>query len=665
MVDASLAAAPADHDPRESAFFTANMEAFREHVPQLHVRLAQVQTTHSRLFVDDHGAIDIALGDQRFYGMDAVKFTQLQIDAYVTEPERRFIKRLAFNDLHTLEGRYKGELDAMLEAESAEPTYRRVDVTSHFTVVFGLGLGLHLDPLRTFTGCAELIIVEPNFDNLYHSLFVIDWCALFEQAGQNGCAIHLVLDKDQDSIASHLRMLIRLGNPALIDGVYVYQHYGSSLLTEAHQAFNRDYSFHVLGLGFLEDEMVMMANSVANLKLTTVRVLTSQQLPRSEPVLICGGGPSIDGDLEVIAAQRDRAIVVSMGSGLRTLLAAGIRPHMHVETENHPINSGNVQRIAGEFGLAGITLLGAATVQPSMTKLFDDVILYFRESQCPSVLFGAGSDSMGTSGPTVANAALVTLAHMGFREIYLFGTDMGSRVADNYHSANTYIGLGKSVEWAGSARLPIPANFGGEVVVETILEWSRHGLEIVLKMNPGIHCVNCSDGARIAATIPMLPRVLDLPNAPIDHAEVMGDIRSKMRTFTLELMTRIWHDSEMATASQDIFAVIDTTLASAAELDDPGLNWAYELYDLLDGAKAKSPAVGILLFGSTCLFLGSFWWYDGRIEDAQIRRRFRRTAVRQLQSLYVDLDRRLSVLLTDVERCLAGEIPDVDAKFDL
>ena len=65
---------------------------------------------------------------------------------------------------------------------------------------------------------------------------------------------------------THLRKLIRLGDPALIDGVYVYQHYKSSLLNEAHAAFYREFTLHLLGLGFFEDELIMMANCVANLK---------------------------------------------------------------------------------------------------------------------------------------------------------------------------------------------------------------------------------------------------------------------------------------------------------------------------------------------------------------------------------------------------------------
>jgi hypothetical protein len=75
--------------------------------------------------------------------------------------------------------------------------------------------------------------------------------------------------------------------------------------------------------------------------------------------------------------------------------------------------------------------------------------------------------------------------------------------------------------------------------------------------------------------------------------------------------------------------------------------------------------MSIFLFGTTCLYLGSFWWFDGRIEDANARGRFRRTAIEELRVLYAGMDQRLSVLAADVGRCLAGEISIIDSDFDI
>ncbi len=667
MADTTLAPEAAPHDPRESEFFKANMAAFREHVPHLYARLAQVRDPHSRLFVDDDEGIDIAFGGRRLYGEDAVAFAQRQIDAYFAKPKRRFINELSFSTEDGIEGRYKRALMDAVQREGADLAQQRVDQSSHFTIVFGLGLGLHLEPLIEFTGCAHLIVAEPNFDNLYHSLYIIDWGGLFERAGEAGCAVHLVLEKDQASIAWHLRRVIRLGNPALLDGVYVYQHYGSSVLTEARLSFHRDFGIHVLGLGFFEDELLMTANAVVNLKQPNARVLATTQQPREEPVFICASGPSIDRDLEVIAAQRDRAIVVSSGTAMRTLLANGIRPDIHVETENHPTNAANAAKMAREFGLSGITLLGASTVQPSMLEQFDHVILYCRDQQVPSAVFSDGVELMGSCGPVVANAALVTLLHLGFRNLYLFGVDMGSRDAATYHSADTFVGIGEAEETYSELRLPAAANFGGEAVAESILGWSRLAFENILRLHPNVHCVNCSDGVRIGGAVPMLPRVLELNNPPLDHPQVMADMRDKLPSFSPDLLNRIWTDADLPANSRAIFQRVDELLAAAlaTDGDDPGVTWVYQLYDVLDEVNVRSPATNIFLSGTTCLYIGSFWWFDGRIEDAQARNRFRRTAIEELRGLYAGMGQRLSVLFADVDRSFAGEISLIKSDYDV
>src|SRR3546814_668346 len=95
----------------------------------------------------------------------------------------------------------------------------RRDRASHFTVVFGLGLGLHLHTLAEATACRELIVVEPNLEHLYQSLFAIDWTSLF--ADGSGRIVRFVIERDQDSIAGRIRELVREAGVALLDGTHV------------------------------------------------------------------------------------------------------------------------------------------------------------------------------------------------------------------------------------------------------------------------------------------------------------------------------------------------------------------------------------------------------------------------------------------------------------
>ena len=55
------------------------------------------------------------------------------------------------------------------------------------------------------------------------------------------------------------------------------------------------------------------------------------------PVFIIANGPSLDDSIDVIAANKDRAILISCGSAISALHKVGIKPDIHVETERTKI----------------------------------------------------------------------------------------------------------------------------------------------------------------------------------------------------------------------------------------------------------------------------------------------------------------------------------------
>ena len=71
---------------------------------------------------------------------------------------------------------------------------------SHFMIVLGIGLGLHLAPLVARCGCRSLVLVEPTLENLYHSLHVADWSGLFSEAAARKIEITFVTDREPTTI---------------------------------------------------------------------------------------------------------------------------------------------------------------------------------------------------------------------------------------------------------------------------------------------------------------------------------------------------------------------------------------------------------------------------------------------------------------------------------
>jgi hypothetical protein len=119
--------------------------------------------------------------------------------------------------------------------------------------VFGVGLGLHIEPLIARAAPRVVVMIEPNLELLWHSLHVIDWAKLIDEAAAAGRTLIFLAERDAARIAAQAGNVLRRYNPAQIDGTYFFTHYPSSILAQARDRVRPFMYLVVAGLGFLED----------------------------------------------------------------------------------------------------------------------------------------------------------------------------------------------------------------------------------------------------------------------------------------------------------------------------------------------------------------------------------------------------------------------------
>ena len=487
---------------------------------------------------------------------------------------------------------------------------------------------------------------------------------IFESTDGTPRHVRFVLGNDPASLSLNVTQVVRGLSPALLDGVYIFTHYYSSVLENAKERFQRDFRLCLTGLGYFEDELIMTANAAGNLARCPLALLEGLHPERDEPVLIVGSGPSIDGDMGFLVENAERAVIISIGTGLAGLLAAGIRPDFHVELENTLINERMVRLTDEEFGLHGVTLLGSMTVLPELAARFGDTIMFFRELLTSTMLFGENCGTVSPSGPTVANAALVSAIMMGFRSIYLFGVDMGTRSRSSYHSEGSLYGRGRVADCALDEQMHVaPANFGGEAYAEQVLVWSRSVLEVTLRSHPTVRCYNCSDGVRIAYAIPKVTRVVDLPPQPIDRRAVVDAIRGNLVVYSDERRRRVWDHGERRAEAEAFFAHLCTIIDRAALQPDPGRGWIHELCEAIEHDGPAPVPLWSFLHGSISLMLGTTWWYERRLTSPEAQRRFRRMAMSELRIAIEAMASRLAQLYDDVDEFFAGNLDRVPVTY--
>ena len=637
-----------------------NLAAFERFAPHLHGRLTNIYELATTLSVAESGALDITFGSGSLYRGDACAHTRAKLDHFTAAPERVYISMRQADALIGTAGIFARWTAAYPDDKAFEFTEHRTASNSNFAFVFGVGLALHLKPITELTGCRDLVLIEPNIEHIYHSLFTAEWAPVFEAMRDAGGGVYFIIERELDGISSRIRDVVRDCGSAFLDGTYVHQHYKTGLLNRAHKSFHEDFPLHLYGLGFYEDELVMMSNAISNLGRAETRVIASPLPVRDTPVFICGSGPSIDKEMAFILENREKVILVSLGSALRALLSRGIEPDYHVELENEEANAANVRRAAEEFGIPRTTtLIGSTSVRPETSAHFAEVIYYFRDRVSSSIVFSASADALGACGPSVANAALITLLYMGFRKLYLFGVDMGTREREVYHSSATYIGIGAAKEWSSGNRFAVPANFGGTAYTEGILNWSRFTFENVVRLHRDIACFNCSDGVRIDHVTPQLSSRVVLPSGQLDRAGVKARLSESLGRYNAERCKSLWRRDEIEAHAETIFGRVFEILDEAADAPADDLGWARELYDLTLLSSAEEPPTRTFLFGTTVLLLSSLFWAEGRICEDADRKAYRALALINLRSAYARMQARYGRLLDDVDGYFAGDLDEV------
>lgn len=474
----------------------------------------------SRLVMDAGGDFNIDIGGGRlFYPDGARRAAEQQVAQYLEHPTRFQIAPAdVIEDCIELNRVTRALRSALADIPAAAGP----GPFGGFLVVFGIGLGHHLRLLAERLAFRTLIVVEPHDELLAHSLHVLDWQRLLQDLGRDGREVRFI--RGANAFVQVLR-LIRGPHYPFLDGSYFYIHYQSpELASLAEQLLNQCRAMS-MSSGWIEDQLTMMANSSANFARPGFLLQDSRvETGRALPAFVVGAGPSLDADLEDIRRCRHDVVLISASSGLKVLLEHGLRPDIHCELENGAGLGEVAEELSRRFGLSDITLYASATVDPRIAPCFGRAVYFYRSYVSSTVFYADGAESTSFAEPTSGNTAVHCALSLGFREIYLFGLDFGARDPDHHHSRHsvyyTYKDEAEMATWTPyDFTMPVPGNFGGQVMTGWLLDWGRVSVSNAIKGFDGVRVMNCSDGVLIAQATPLSAEALDIAPAPMAPAD--------------------------------------------------------------------------------------------------------------------------------------------------
>lgn len=375
--------------------------------------------------------------------------------------------------------------------------------------IMGMGLGIHIEKILQNVTVDHLVICERDKDELYASLFTIDWEELFlpflQDPHKSVTLIVLPINNDNAAFGILWNHLVKQP-PFFPTATVFYNHRRTNRNEKILARVRKDITMYYSLWGNYDDEINQLNNALHNFRAGIPRLRKPLQEFTDTPVLIIGSGPSLDERMEWIRAVRNKAIIVSCGSARDVLRRNGIHPDFQVELESDYVAAEAYSRTVTRADTQGTTLMAAAQVPPKIFALYEDRQMYFKDSTAMASLFSENNVVSGCT-PSATNAGLGVFLHLGFENLFLFGMDFGYIDPEKHHSKDSIYYTDENPEdlidstWDNLDQgMPTPGVQGHDIKTIPFLYTGKRRVEVeiasVMHMRT-LNTYNCSLGAKI------------------------------------------------------------------------------------------------------------------------------------------------------------------------
>ena len=431
--------------------------------------------------------------------------------------------------------------------------YTPLKKTIPLLIVFGLNLGYHLEWILDNYDVKHLVVIEVDENLANISLYTLNWKKIFKyfQKGKNRyikLVIFSSLINPNISEREINRITQNLINSSLADIDFFstdfrfLAYYVNPVIEKFLDSFKENIHLAFRAWGFFNDEIISIDHTYQNIK-NKVNLLTKSNQKKDIPVFIVASGPSLDKTINFIKENKKKAFIISAGTALRKLLKNNIKPDIHIEIERTFQTYKALEKQLEGFDksiLDDILLVVTNNVHPKVFTLFKNKLIFpkFNDTGYYAFIEPLGYDAFRLSNPTVSNGALSVAINLGFKEIYLFGTDFGFKLIDKHHADDT-IYYDKQLKEVQKLNLEksnlkkVKGNFTEFVYTNDIFNLSRVMVETAIDENKDIKVYNTSDGAYIRGSVPIKCEDISLKSKVENKTFIINDIIENL-AFPLE-----------------------------------------------------------------------------------------------------------------------------------
>lgn len=343
-------------------------------------------------------------------------------------------------------------------------------------VVIGLGLGYHIEEmLRISEGKSKIFVFEGSEE-------VIAYCETINLKLFNNKNIEIIGPKDKE-FKTKLSEKIGLVEDIIIHTPSVYN---LQEISEELYVMIKDYKLSRYSI--YKNEELLEINYEENLKqdYKNIRKLIGLFKDIHKPYIIASAGPSLDNEMKKLKENRNRFIIICVGSALRTLMNNEIKPDIIVIIDGQEIVKDQLR----DYENINVPLCFLSTASRWAVSNYNGPKYMFYNS--------IGEDEIIIeTGKTVAMAAINIGIKCKAKEIIFLGQDLA--YVDNKGHTETFekiYGV-KDFLVCDDRRKKVKGVDGQNKDTTTAYLYFKNKIEKTILNNENINFINCSKGAYI------------------------------------------------------------------------------------------------------------------------------------------------------------------------
>jgi hypothetical protein len=562
-----------------------NLVAFAERMPDIYAQCLSYQQQRWVPFVMPSGEVNLLDTDYGvcLFNNSPKEESQLYFDYYSSNPK-----------LETLDARkslrkpspyihYKRS-DELKELVSALPQESRTQLPKRLPsfIMYGCGAGYQIESIMLGHDVDYFILYEPNIDYFTASLLLTDWSAILEKVEDNEQNIYLNIGDDGSNMFNDLHTRLQQQGINILSYTFFYVSYFHRIMDEAIRSTREQFRV-LMNIGeYFDHAMFNISHTNEAFKRNCYHLKKNKgtQVAKAlanTPVFIVGNGPSLDDNIEHLKQHQDHAIIISCGTCLKTLYKLGIKPDFHAEVEQTRATVEWIEQVNDPEWVKGIDLLSVNGVHPDVVSMFNQAFICLKRGEAATLMYQdtiKGTNDLEDilySYPTVSNSALAYALKLGFKQVFMFGVDLGFKDPTQHHSKHSaYFHEKSGKELYNYAKhgtgIRAKGNFQEWVSTKYEFRFAREVMEETIAEYPDVDAFNCSDGAYIGGTQALLSENIILSenvNKPAFKALLM------QHAYTCE--TNTWYQLFSEQYQQQEF--VDNCDHFLDSLDAPTESW--------------------------------------------------------------------------------------------